>query len=222
MAGAAGRTFLRSVGLVVCIGAVAGAIGAYVLREHGAIVQAAAVGIAVGESMAAGIWLGGKKTMVAALARGVETLGLGRAAVRTIFERVFAVSPDGAAPATQIASRVPLSEAATLLKRAVNGILTSTEGHGPANLVQRKLKSWLLAAIERYTLGRFRVENQTHGGIDLAQLKSELETNIDPYLANRLRSKSNQLSILLLIGWPMFIVAQAWLVLILLQQLNPG
>jgi hypothetical protein len=213
------RSFLGTVLVVSLAGAVLAAVSGYFLREHPFAAWIAA-GVALIESFATGVLLGGKRAVVMALVHGLRSLRLGRSAVRLIFDRLLGADPaaQGGEPGAlvRVAERIPLAQAERRLTDAVHGLLDTPPAEGgQASWWRRRLHSRLLDLVRKYTLARFRQEGAESGGIDLVKVRVEVEETIDDRLVGRFRSGLNLWTLLVVLGLPVAVFAQTWIVLAL-------
>jgi hypothetical protein len=168
---------------------------------------------AFAESVAAGVFLGGKRAMAIVHALGV--LRLGRSLVRLIFERMLRIDEDGdiGQRGGRIArgiERLPLARAEELLTRAVQAVTGDTAQSG---WLRRKVQGRLLNTVGKYTLARFREDAAEHGGIDLLKLKDELEQTVDDALMRRFRGGFRTVTVLVMLGLPLLVAIQTWVIL---------
>ena len=213
------RSFLGTLVLLTVAGAVLGGLSWWFLRDyHWAYGTIAAV-VAFAECVAVGVILGSKRAVVMALAHGLGALRLGRSLVRLVFERMLGIA-QGTEFGTrggrlaQGLERLPLAQADELLSGAVRSIMGDAEG----GWLRRKVQARLLEAVRRYTLARFRREGTEHGGIDLLKVKEELEQTVDDALVHKVRSGLWLWTALVIVGLPLIIAAQTWLMLALLMR----
>ena len=126
-----------------------------------------------------------KRAVTAALAAGLNKLGLGRRAMGMIFSRMLNVSEEeamgerGAAVARKM-ERLPLADAEGRLRAAVEGLLGErAQQRGFRAWLARKIQAAALRRVEAITLVQFRKEEAAHGGVDLILVRDELGGKID-------------------------------------------
>ncbi len=193
------RAFAGIVLILTAAGIVLAAASYSVLAGHPAYAALAAVA-ALAEAVAAGIALGSRRGLVLALDHGIRALGLGRATVRLVFDRLPA-------------DRLPLAEAEERLTRAVTGLVAAPpEGGGPGGWLRRRLRDALLRRVQTYTLARFR-RDAPGGGVDLAKIRADLEGRIDDLLLIRLRTGLRLWTAAVVVGLPAVVAAQTYLLL---------
>jgi hypothetical protein len=215
------RSFLGTVLVITVAGAFLAAASAYLLRHHPLYASIAAA-LAVAESIAAGILLGGKRAVVMALVHGLHSLQLGRAAVRLVSARLLGVtesqeSGSRSGALALIEERLPLAQAEVRLTAAVNHLLAAPASEGGGGWLRRRVRARLLRAVQRYTLSRFREEGGRSGGVDLVKVLGELETRADEMLLRRVRGGLRLLTALVVLGLPAVVFAQTYLLLVLLN-----
>ncbi len=143
--------------------------------------------IALAEAIVAGVYLGGKHAMAAAMAQGLRKLRLGGSLVRATFDRMSIAATN--APDVSLGTiergmaRVPLGQAEAMLTSAVHSLIGDC---ADAGWLRRKLQTRMLEAVRKYTLAQFRHEGARQGGIDLTKVRDELEQSVDHVIAERL------------------------------------
>ena len=209
------RSFVGTVLVATAAGILLAGLSYLFVREFHWSYGVLAVVAALGESIALGIWLGGKRALAAALAYGLGVLRLGRSLVRLIFERMLSLRDEGepGERGGQIArglERLPLAKADDLLMRAARAV---TGEIGQGGWLRRKVQGRLLEAVRKYTLARFREEGAKRGGVDLLKMKDELEQTIDDSLVERVRGGLRIPTQLAMIGLPLVVALQTWLIM---------
>ncbi len=212
------RSFIATVVGMTLLGvALAAAVG-HVLRVDpwGAVFGAA---IALAESVAAGIFLGTKRGLALPLLHGLEQLQLGRKGVGLVFDRILKLSEGTAiggrdTGVARALERVPLAQAERLLGDAV---CDTIRGDAEAGWLRRTLQSRLLSMVSRYTLARFRETDAAHGGVDLARVRTEIETQIDGALAAKLRAGVTLWTATVVVGVPALVAVETYAALVLLR-----
>src|SRR5262249_38053118 len=109
----------------------------------------------------------------------------------------------------------PLARADELLSSAVRAV---TGDAGQDGWLRRKIQTRLLEAVRKYTLARFRQEGAKHGGIDLLKVKEELERTVDEAMIEKVRGGLRFWTALVLIGLPLVVATQTWIVLMLVHS----
>jgi hypothetical protein len=200
------RAFLGTLLIVLLIGVLLSGVAAYLLRDS-LLLAVIAVLLALIESLIAAIFLGGKRALVMALVHGVRSLHLGRSAVRLVFERLLKVSSrEGLLART--AERLPLAQAESRLTATIDDLLGKPEASG---WFRKWMQARLLIWLRKCTLARFREEGAQHGGVDLVKMQAELETTIDDVLAHKFKSGLNLVTVLVLLGLPVLVLGQTYL-----------
>jgi hypothetical protein len=210
----AARSFLATVFIATSAGILLAGLSYTFLREYHWSYGLLAVVAALVESLALGVWLGGKRALAMALAHGLGVLRLGRSLVRLIFERMLSVGDEDEPGArrgriTRGLEGLPLAKADDLLTRAVRAVMGEI---GQGGWLRRKLHGRLLEVVRKYTLARFREEGAKHGGVDLVKMRDELEQTIDDSLVQKLRGGLLYPTALAIIGLPLVIAIQTWLI----------
>lgn len=209
------RSFLLTLLVATSAGVVLAALSYVFLREHHWSYGMLAVVAAIGESVAIGVVLGGKRALATAIAHALGGLRLGRSLVRLIFERMLSID-DQAEPGergrlmVRGLERLPLAQADDLLSRAVRAV---TGEIGQGGWLRGKVQRRLLDAVGKYTLARFREEGAKHGGVDVLKVKDELEQTIDDTLARKVRGGLRYPTALAVIGLPLLVAFQTWLIM---------
>jgi hypothetical protein len=232
---------LRSFAITILVLSVAGvalaALSYYFLREHHWAYGVIAAAAALFESVTIGIVLGTKRAVVMAIAHGLAKLRLGGFVVGLVFERMLGVAEgkefgERGGRVSQGLERLPLARADELLSGAVRDLTGEAEQGG---WLRRKIRGMLLEAVRKYTLARFREEGAKHGGVDLLKLKEEreegakhggvdllklkeeLEQTIDEALVAKVRGGLRLWTILVIVGLPVVVAVQTWVLLMLLH-----
>ncbi len=211
LAWVAARTFVVAILVSILGGTTLAAASYFALRDYDLVYPILAAVLALVEAVALGVFLGGKQAMVAALTDGLERLRLGGAIVGGLFERM-GVPAEGQLEGRMAAlsrglDHIPLAQAESLLSGAVVKITGEAERAG---WLRRKIQSWLLAAVQTYTLHRFRQERAERGSVDLIRLRVELEANADQMIAAKLRGGLRLLNWLAVLGLPLVVAVQTW------------
>jgi hypothetical protein len=192
----------------------------YFVCEDDWLYRVVAVALALIESVTIGFVLGAKRAVVLTLAHGLGSFRLGRSLVRLVFERMLGVAAEGdevGQHAGQIArglERLPLAQANDLLSGAVRGV---TGDAAQGGWLRRKIQGWLLEAVRKYTLARFREEGAKHGGVDLRKVREELEETVDDAIVEKMRSGLRLWTALVSIGLPLLVAVQTWVIVLLLR-----
>jgi hypothetical protein len=216
----AARSFLSTVLLLTVAGAVLGGISWWFLRDYHWAYGTIAATLALAECIATGVILGTKRAVVMTLAHGLGSLRLGRSLVRLVFERMLGIVQGTefgtrGGRVAQGLERLPLAQADELLSGAVRSLIGDS---AHAGWLRRRIHARLLESVRRYTLARFRQEGAKHGGIDLMKLKDELEQTVDDALVDKVRSGLWLWTALVILGLPLVVAAQTWLMLALLAR----
>jgi hypothetical protein len=211
------RSFLASLLGMTLTGIVLAGLSYYVLRDHWGYAVIGAV-LAVIEAVLLGFVVGAKRAVVLAVAHGLNTLQLGRTIVRLVFDKILGVAQQAGSPsgvAARTVERIPLARAEELLKGAIRGVLGET---GQGGWLRQQIQAALVAAVDQYTLARFREEAAAHGGIDLAKVQDELEQTIDERLVSKLRGGIGVWTALLVVALPLVVAVQTWILVLLARQ----
>jgi hypothetical protein len=213
------RSFLVAVGLVLLLGIVLACISYMYLVQHHWVYGLIGAAVALFEAIATAFLFGVKCATAMAAAYGCGKLGLGRAAVGLLFERILGVTRDqamgqrGSALAQGI-ERLPLAQAENLLAQAVESA-TGPDGSG---WLRDKVRSRLLGGVADITLSRFREQDALHGGVDLLHVKERLEQSIDASLVHKLHGAIRLWTTFLLLGLPFAVAAQTTAVMLWLRS----
>ncbi|MFM8274584.1 MAG: hypothetical protein ACKODX_19955 [Gemmata sp.] len=219
LAWVAARAFAGTVLAFAAAGVGLAAVAYYALSGEPWVVPAVGAAVALVESVATGVVLGGKRAVVLAAVHGLGRLGLGRAAVWLVFDRVLGLAAGGdhgdrGGAVARGLERVPLARAEELLARAVRAAAGDDTRGG---WVRRAVRRRVLEAVRRYTLARFRADEAAHGGVDLVRVRDELEGAADEALAKRLRAGVRVWTVLAAVGLPGAVAVQVWIALLLLR-----
>jgi hypothetical protein len=219
LAGVAVRSFAAALAVLTGAGVALAAVSFYVLRDRPGFALLAAL-LAFAEGIATGFVLGAKRAVVMTLAHALAVLRLGGRLVRLLFDRMLGAVPGGEAgerggTVARALERLPLAQAERLLAAAVAGATGAADDEG--GWLRRVVRARLLALVRKYTLARFRDEDARHGGVDLVQLKSELEERIDDALAARVRGSLRVWTALAVVALPAVVAAQTYVVAALLK-----
>jgi hypothetical protein len=141
-----------------------------------------------------------------AVGHALRSLRWGGALVGALFDRL-----PGAGRVTRGLERVPLARAEAWLSDVV------VEGTG-AGWLGRRVQGWLLGAVRRYTLARFREEGAREGGIDLGKVREELERTVDDRLADKVQAGARLWTALVAVGLVAAAALETWLVHALLTR----
>jgi hypothetical protein len=216
------RSFALTMLAMLVLGVALAVIAYFVLAEVDPLYGVVAALLALLECAAVGVYVAGKRALVVALVTGVRGLRLGRFGVRLLFERLLGVAEPGAGDrggvVARVAARLPLAQAEARLERAVRDVLAAQpSGGGISGWVRRRLQAGLLAAVQKYTLARFRAEDKDQGGVDLVKVRADLEERIDALLAAKLMRGVNGLLPMVLVGLSVQVLGLVWLALALLK-----
>lgn len=219
LAGVALRSFVGTIFVVTLAGIVLAGLSCYFLREHHWLYGLIAIVAALIESVTTGFVLGVKRALALALAHGLGALRLGRALVRLVFERMLGVTPDEqlgerGGRIAQSLERLPLAQA----EGRLNAVIRDMTGGAQGGWLRQKIHTWLLEAVRKYTLARFRYEETRHGGIDLLKVQEELERNVDDALVQKVRGGLRLWTMLVIIGLPLTVAVQTWIAIMLLTS----
>jgi len=213
------RSFAGTFVVVVALGAVLAGLSCYFLSEHAWPYGVLSFVVVLFESAAAGFALGGKRSILMALMHGLGSLQLGSSLVRLVFERMLRIveGKEVGGGNTRIAheiGRLPFSQANQLLTGAVQSVLGDKEEEG---WLRRRIRARLLGVVQKYTLTRFRREDAEHGNIDLLKVKQELEQSVDNAVMQKLRRDLQLWTAVALVGLPLLVAGQTYLLRLLLQ-----
>lgn len=204
LVGPAIRSFLSTAaGMVVLTILVMGA-GVAICAPEGAWAMAAAGVLALVVGAVAGGMLSMKRAVTAALAAGLNKLGLGRRAMGMIFGRLLDVSEEEALgergrAAAKTLERLPLSDAEARLRRAVTSLVGErAQKTGFRAFIARKIQETALRQVEKVTLAQFRKENAEHGGVDLILVRDELGVKIDALAGSAVESAGRKVTFIAL------------------------
>lgn len=213
------RSFVGTLFVLTLLGAVLAGLSYYFLREYPWFYGWIGAVLALIESVVIGFVLGTKRAVAMVVAQGLGSLRLGRSLVRLVFERMLGVAEgeDFGERGGRIArglERLPVAQADELLSTAVRGV---TGEAAQAGWLRRTIQAKLLEAVRKYTLARFREEGAKHGGVDLLKMKEELEQTVDDALVRKLCGGLRLWTVLVLIGLPLVVAIQTWILILLLH-----
>ncbi|MEW6433975.1 MAG: hypothetical protein AB1730_20940 [Myxococcota bacterium] len=198
--GAALKALLRTVVGMVLLGVVVTiATVAYVAQGSWVRGGIAAALVLVALAIVTGI-LAVKNAVMRGLLHGLQKLALGKRVLGVLFAKL-GVTEDStqgerAGAIGRTLERVPLRDAETKLRGAVNAVLSErAEKTGVRAWMARKLIAAAVTRIEAITLARFRTQDAKAGGVDLLVVRDELSTTIDETLASTIASKLNALNL---------------------------
>jgi hypothetical protein len=217
------RSFCGTMLLMLCVGAALAAGAYYLLAQHQPWYGVVGGLVAMLEAAVVGLVWAGKRAALMALVQGVKKYRIGKASVRLIFERVLGVEGqrrfgerDGVV--TSALERVPLAQAERRLGAAVQDVLDGPdESGGVVNWAKRWLRGRLLRYVEALTLARFRASGTEQGGLDLLEVRADLEERLDEALAARLKRALRLWTVLVLLGLPTQVFATVYIVIALLK-----
>lgn len=203
------RSFAATLFLLTLFGVVLAGVSYYFLRDEHRTSALIAIGVTLLESVILGFVLGAKRALVAAMAHGLTSLGLGRSLVGLVFERM------GVGRGLE---KLPLAQSEELLSRAVR---TVTGDAAQTGWLRRTIQGRLLEATRTYTLARFRQEGAKHGGVDLQKINEELEQTVDDVIIHKVRAGIRIWTALAVLGLASLVAAQTFLILLLLRAQQP-
>lgn len=214
------RSFAATLLVLTLAGFVPAGLSYYFLREHHWLYGATAAAVALIESVGTGFALGSKRAVVTATAHGLAKLRLGRSLVRLVFERMLGVTAgsefgERGGKVARGLERLPLAKAEELLSGAVRDV---TGDAAQGGRLRRKIQERLLEAVRKYTLARFREEGAKHGGVDLLKVKEDLEQTVDEALTQKVRHGLCLWTALVIVGLPVVVAVQTWVILMLLHS----
>ena len=218
--GVAFRSFVATFLVLLASGILLAGASYFFLRDY-PLYGTIAAGVAVVESLIAGVVFGGKRAVVTALAHGFRSLGLGRRVVGVIFGRLLGISADQefgefgerGGPVLQRLERLPLAEA----ERGLTATVRQVAAVGGTGWLRSRIERRLLGTVAKVTLARFRREGAERGGVDLVGVQSDLESRIDEMLVARLRSGLNVWTMLVILGLPLTVAVQTYILIVLLH-----
>ena len=213
------RSFVGTLCVLTLAGAVLAGLSYYFLREYPWYYGLIAAALALIESVTIGFLLGTKRATVMVAAHGLGSLRLGRSLVRLVFERMLGVAEgeelgERGGRIAQGLERLPVAQAEQRLSEAARR-LTGEAAQG--GWLRARIQAWLLEAVRKFTLARFRDEEAKHGGVDLLKVKEELERTVDDALVRKVRGVARLWTALVIIGLPLVVAIQTWIILLLLQ-----
>lgn len=211
----AAKSFLGTLVAMLMFGAALAAASYWCLRAQPAGATIGAV-LAMFEAAAAGTFLAGKRAIATACIHGVQSFSLGGLVARSLFERLANVAGDVAGGSVaESLRRLPLDQAQQKLRQLADGLLAQQTNGGITGWLRRRLFTKVLTQVEAFSLARFRSEDDSQQGLDLAKIQSELETQIDSWLIARLRKGIGWITITIAVGLPLLVVGQTWYLLTL-------
>jgi len=213
------RSLIGTILVLTSAGIVLAVLSYFCLYESDWRYASFAAALVIMESMIAGFVLGMKRAMIMSVAHGLGTLRLGRSVVQLVFTRMLGAERGGeigerGGQISRSLERLPLADAEELLGGAVRNL---TGGVEQAGWLRRKIQMRLLAMVQKFTLARFREEGAKHGGIDLLKVQEELEKTVDEALVRKVRAGLWLGTALALIGLPLVVALQTWLVVMMLH-----
>ncbi|HZZ82490.1 MAG TPA: hypothetical protein VFE62_28585 [Gemmataceae bacterium] len=212
------RTFFDTMFVLTLAGAILAGASYYFLREDNWAYGVLAAAVALTEAVVTGIFLGSKRAIALAAAHGLGALRIGRSLVRLVFERMLGIvdsqtKGERGGRIAQTLERIPLAKVESIL----NGAVVSLTGDAEGSWLRRKIQAYLLEAVRKYTLARFREEDAQHGGIDLLKVKHELEESVDNALVQKVVGGLWIWTLLMLLGLPLTVAAQTYILIALLR-----
>ena len=210
LAGVAFRSFLTTFFIVLLAGALLAGVSYYYLRDH-PFYGALAVVVALAESLIVGLVFGAKRAVVTALAHGFRTLGLGRRVVGTVFDRLSGERGEWVA---QRLESLPLAQAEKGLDQAVRHVVNVGASEGASSgWVRPRLEKRLLGLVQKVTLARFREEGAERGGVNVARVRTDLESRIDDVLVAKIRGGLKLWTVIVLLGLPFTVFVQTYILI---------
>jgi hypothetical protein len=214
------RSFVGTFVLVSLFGVVLAACSFFYLNQFHWIHGLLGAFLCLVEAVATGFFFGLKRAIALTLAHALGTLRLGAALVRFLFERLLGMADGqelgerGGAMAKRI-ERLPLAQAEARLNSVVHQFTGDAE---QAGWLARKIQTRLLDAVRKFTLARFRAQEAKHGGIDLLQIRQELEPTIDDKLVEKVSGGLKLWTLIVFLGLPAAAAAQTYLAILLLSH----
>jgi hypothetical protein len=211
------RSFALTLSLFAGAALVLGGASYYFLKENRAYALCFALA-AIVEAVAAGIFLGGKRAIVMALATGVARAQLGGSALRLCFDYLLKVSPEDTfgERGTKVAmavERLPLAQAERRLARAVQELTDcSVAGNKLTSWFWQALNRRLVRLVQAFTLANFREQCAKEGGVDLVKARAELGPIIDHLLVRKLKKGLNLWVAAFLVALALVVSAQIYFV----------
>ncbi len=216
------RSFLGTVLVLLVLGLVLAGMSYYLLGDHPGYGLLAAA-LALAESLALGVLLGGQRALLSALIQGIRSLGLGRTAVQLLFEHLLGISGEqefGARGGTiaRTVEHLPLAQAEERLNQVVRDLLRApAAGSKATGWIRRRLEAKLVGSVQKYTLARFREEGAQQGGVDLRKVQQTLEGRVDDWVMAKLQAGRTGWTVLVSVGLPTLVLVQTYLVIALLK-----
>lgn len=205
------RTFVATVLLLLLLGIVLAGCAAYVLRDQQWYYSTLAVTVILMQALVAGCQLGSRRALARAVEQGLTSFQFGRTLLDAVFTRMLGEG----SRLTLGLEHLPLAQADDLLSRAVVALTGEADQGG---LLRQRIQGALLEKVQTYTLARFRTEGAAHGGVDLLRMKAELERSIDDVLVRKLRRGLRSGTLLVLLGLPVLVALQTWLLLLVARS----
>src|SRR5262245_26548373 len=171
LVGAAVRSFVGTVLVVMLAGVALASLSFLTLADDSAAYGLLAAALAILEAGIAAFFLATKRSLFKALARGVRTFGLGRHAVRLVFSRMLGVAShervgERGVIVAQVLEQLPLAQAEQRLDQVVGELGSEAAGHGLRAALRRRLQRELVKWVRTLTLARFRDANLNQGRVD--------------------------------------------------------
>jgi hypothetical protein len=213
------RTFILTFLLIILEGVVLASLSYYGLRDYPMMATVAAL-VAFLESCVIAGFVAARRALILALAHGIRSEKLGQSAVHLLFGRMLGVSATAANPKpfAQALERLPLAQAEARLTHTVDTLLPRSSSSGLLAWLQRQIQARLLHSLQVITLAKFREQGAKEGGVNLAHIQALLEAQADDWLIARLKRSLGFWTLLVLVGLPLLILGQTFVVLWFLQS----
>jgi hypothetical protein len=210
------RSFAGTLSIFVVVGLILGAVAYVCLKEYRSYSWALSVVVVV-ESVVIGLFLGGKRAILLAIATGIGRAQLGSEVLRLCMTKLLNVSQDDSfgergSRAAVAVERLPLSQVEQRLARVVEEFTRCSISSGRfTKWFWQTLHRRLLRMVQTITLAQFREQDSKEGGVDLVKVQSELGPKIDQLIIIKLTRGFNRWTAALFFALILLVFAQIYI-----------
>lgn len=200
---ALGAFFATAFGMVTL--SILAGVGCYFIAADGSVLRGlVAVLIALLCFGVLGVALSIKRAVGGALIEGFARLGLGSKTMHVLFGRMLAIDANDlhgerGVDVARTAERLPLVQAETALRGAVDWLLRAGDG-SQLGFFRRKIRAAAVEKVSLVTLARFREEAAVSGGVNLVKVRDELAATIDRMIATMLDRALMKVTLVLVVA----------------------
>jgi hypothetical protein len=187
----AARTFVLTFAAMLLLGFILVAPAFYIASPVSVWWGALGGFLALAATGALGWMMASKKAIAAGLKAAIDKYQAGSNMVRMIFAKI-----PGIETAQSAASLLPLGEAESLFKKAVQDTVSAPqEGGGIQGFIRRKVQDNLCEKISSLTLTQFRAEQ---GGVDLIKVRDLIAAKADVAIQEKIESVRSSANLFIL------------------------